>query len=232
MLVSVDLMFKYAKSSNLLYLFERLRYSAKNTGGYFDLNSLNKNERYRLLPELQRMGWVSGNRVVGYRKILNVEVSCFNYTRIVVDDLSSIKRFRALIISSCESYLLNWRYKIQKDKAKRFSQREGFSHKWVYAGAVIGCEKFNVEKFSDETFKGRLADSILAKCLDLSLRTIGGWRSCAKLNSYEKKFVYSDDPYSGMSFYNRRLRKFLTLDRVIKTSIPLFNNKFHNNYKL
>ena len=228
MLVSIDLLFKFGKRTNILYLFERLRYEAKFNGGYFNRGNLTKNELYKLIPVLEEMGWVKGNKVTKYRSILTKEVDIFNFTKIEEKDLKSIEAFRSFVIACTETYLMSWRYKIQQKTGKRFSARDReWDHKWVYTGAALGEQKFNVEKFSDSKFSGRLADEIIASSLGVSIKTVYNWRRTLKINEYTTKKRVHKDVYNTDNFYfSKTLSKFLTVDRIISTNIYIFNNKY------
>lgn len=232
MLISVDLIFKFGKRINVLYLYERLRYEAKSNGGYFDKTKLTKHEQYKLLPLLVGMGWVCGNKITKYRNVLAQEVGTHNYTKIEYDNLKSLEAFRSFIIACTETYLLSWRYKVQQQTGKRFSWRDKeWDRKWVYAGAAIGCEKFNVEKFSDSNFSGRLAESIIADVLGVSPKTIHNWRTTLKINKYNTKRRVNKNIYDiDNSYFSKVIGRFITIDRVIVTNINIFNNKYHKIY--
>lgn len=226
MLVNVSLHFKYSKKINLIYLYEKLRFLSKDSGGYFNANILSKNDRYTVLPKLQRLGWVTGNKVNRYRNVLKNEDIVHVFSKIDWCHLETISKFKQFVVSSCEAHLLKWRWMIQNKKSKKLDLREKrFDYKQVSRGAKIGLEKFKVTKFSSDTFEGRLADSIISETLGISERTLFNWRGKASINDYATKVIKSEDYYSD-NIYHNRVGIPKTKDRVITTYITIFSNKF------
>ena len=226
MLVNVSFHFKHSKQVNLVYLYEKLRFLSKDSGGYFNLEHLTKNERYTLLPKLKKLGWVLDKRVCHYRTVIKKECEVQVFTKIDWYHLESISKFKQFVVASCEAHLLKWRWMIQNERSKKLDIREKrFDYKRVSRGADIGLQKFQVLKFSSSTFEGRLADSIIAQSLGIAERSLFNWRGEKPINDYNTKLVRSTEYFSDNNYHNGK-GLLLTKDRVISTYIDIFCNKF------
>lgn len=206
-------------------MYEKLRYLSKDSAGYFNADLLTKHERYTLLPKLVKLGWTTLKKVTRYRSVVLKECDVQAFSSIEWCHLESLAKFKQFVVSSCESHLLKWRWMIQNKKSKKLDIREKrFDYKQVSRGAQIGLEKFKVMKFSSATFEGRIADSIIAKSLGISERSLFNWRGKNSINDYTTKMVRSTDYYSANNHHINGI--ILTKDRLVSTYIDIFTNKY------
>lgn len=208
MLVNLELVAK--NNINLMFLYTRLRWEGRGRSGKFNKKKLTKNEKYKLLPKLVRLGLVLNDQVISHRKVIVKKGLSLNFIPITEDDLKSLDSFKGRLLASMENYLLKSRYRMQNRKV--FDPRNKVM-------TAYGCSDTNfIVKKSYSFFKGRVANSILSEYLGIDQRTISRWRK----NS-PNKYTYSwnkvtKDIYDPKSQYIKGADHNFRRDLVISTN--------------
>lgn len=235
MIASVELHIKYANKIQEMYLFERLRYIGMNNAGYFNRCTLSHHEKYKVLPNLRKRGWVKGNRVIKYRKILNREVNTMYVYPLPKEALKSLNTFKGYILGMTESYGLNFNYKLQNGKTKELNYRDkNFEPKRIKTRSWDGEDNpYRIKKFKGtNNFQGRFANSILSSYLRVSEKTISRWRKDSP-NKYIKRNIIHKNPDSvrrdGAAYLSKKFKRFIEVDLLIKTKIPIFTYPYLRN---
>lgn len=207
-------------STNLpeLYLLCKLRLHCMDNGGSFKKFSFSKNERYNILPNLEKLGWVNveSNRVVKYRNILlSSKVDLGISFEIGNVHLQSIKRFKGFLLAINERYVLDYK------------KNANYKH------------PLNVVNVSDDShLHGRVFNSDLSRIMGISVPTISRWRSESiqeGFNEYDLKSVRlntsspsksSSQKFSGRSergsFFIKGANAKFTKDLLIKSYLKVF----------
>lgn len=238
---------KYAKNVVELYLFYRLRMYAALNGGYITGFVFTKTEKYDVLHKLEKMGWISNNKVNKYRDILNennCERSTFNLTEY---DLTSLDSFKAVLIASCEKYLIDKKHKVNEGKAYKY-ETTGFKKKinWDKMGMADKKQFVQTKKIrlNDQDYvAGRAYNAELVRLMGLSNATITRWRKISNdmskneyhlrtivLNSSTpKKLQYMNQRLNTDSkFVSKKSKAFVTKDLIIASNIDVYNGRYKN----
>jgi hypothetical protein len=227
-----------------LYLFYRLRMYALSNGGCFSGFNFTKTEKYDVLPKIKKLGWVSGDKVVKYRKILNMSPCRDIYFNLEESDLLDINSFKAILIATTEKYLLDVKQSIvDKKRFKRDSLGKKTKVNWdKLRGAstmLLKTEK-KIDNFGNKSVSGRAFNSEISRIMNISESTITRWRKESKnrsLNTYlltdvtysnklndKSKMVVKERIERG-SFFVSKSNIIKTRDLYITSSIDLFKIK-------
>lgn len=238
---------KYAKNVVELYLFYRLRMYASIRGGYIDGFQFSKTEKYDILPKIKKMGWIIDNKVCKYRNLLNNDscaTSTFNLTEY---DLTSLDSFKAILIASCEKYLIDKKHKINEGKAYKY-ETTGFKKKinWDKMGMTDKKQFVQTKKIrlNDQDYvAGRAYNAELVRIMGLSNATITRWRKISNdmskneyhlrtivLNSsLPNKLQYmSQRMNTNSKFVCKKTKSFATKDLIIASNIDVYTGKYKN----
>lgn len=227
-----------------MYLFYRLRMYASLNGGSFKGFNFSKTEKYDVLPKIQKLGWVKGDSVVKYRKILN-RYSCKNiYFNLDESNLLDINSFKAILIATTEKYLLDVKQSIVDNKRiKRDSLGKKTKVNWdKLRGTSKALLKTNkkIDEFGNKSVSGRAFNSEISRIMNISQSTITRWRKESKnlglnkylitditytnnLNSINKK-VFNERIDRGSVFKSKQ-NTLKTRDLYITSSLDLFKIK-------
>lgn len=212
-----------------LYLFYRLRMYALNRGGSIKDFKFTANEKYRLLPELERLGWVKNDYVVNYRKLCNRLESVGIWVRMPDTVLSSIKAFKGFLIACSEAYILRRNNRIQERKGKVFNVKENTFEKKDWDRRHGSAFWLKVKKISldgVEAHMGRVYVNTLEQMMGLSKRTISRWRE-ESLNEYRKRYLTPKTIKSfrdqSMYYYSKSIGSLVTIDQYIISDLDLFS---------
>lgn len=236
MIANVELHINNFNNVTELYLFERLRYEGLNRGGYFDKSKLSHHEKYKVLPLLESRGWVTGNKIIKYREVVNKEASTtYTYT-LSENALKSLNNFKGNLVAILESYCLHYNYKNQRKELVNLSRSYPKS-KWRI-DTTRNLNRFTIKKFSNTgELVGRVANSVLASYAKVSEKTISRWRKYSE-NKYELfRFYYGHESSAvnaDNTYYSKKNKKYLSADLRITTKINIFThrrlgNKYKNN---
>ncbi len=158
-----------------LFLFYRLRmYAALNGGSYLGF-TFSKTEKYDVLPKLLKMGWVTKEKVVNYRKVLN-KYSCKNiYFNLSEENLVDISSFKAMLIATTEKYLLDVKSSIKdKKRIKIDSLGKKIKVNWdklrVGSRALLNTEK-KIDTFGNTSVSGRAFNAEISRIMNISEST-------------------------------------------------------------
>lgn len=235
MLYSVEFLTKNAKDAHLLYYYCLLREAGKGKAGYFIHNFKQTHHfKYRVLPELIKRGWVSKNKVISHRAIFQSQNEHnFKMCRIEPQHLENIKKFKGFLISIAETSILNWKKRLQDGKLKGYSYRDRvYYRKQVNVESSENASKFVTKTFSDRNasyLAGYVSNSILAKVLGVSTRTISTWRKESSNSYLIKKLPVSSykAKYGKVkAYYSKKRKCHFTVDMLTITSGEVFNNKY------
>lgn len=241
--------------SKELYLFYRLRAYAAKHGGWFNGFKFSDNEKYKLLPTLRKLRWVSKkeNKVKNYREV------CDNYkcislvTKINDVHLQTKENFKGFVLACAEVYILRKKYKKQDGTAFILDRRSNTLVKDNWDNTRYGAARFKIGKISSEKvddqdiFIGRAFNDEVSELLEVNISTITRWRKSSKtmkFNHYYYDLFRSDLPGKTKS---RRIVQYqregtgghsakhggpILKDLVIKTSsIQIYINKqFRGRY--
>lgn len=216
-----------------LYLYYKLRMFAINHGGSFKQYCFSHYEKYKLLPKLEKLGWVSGTRVEKYRKIVNRWESVGVWVYMDEKFLESIAAFKGFILASTEAYVLSRNLKMQEKTAKVYHRKDNtFEQRdWVNrhnSNFWRKVKKISLEGI--ENMMGRVSIDTLEKFLKISARTISRWRK-ESINSYRTRYLAPDAQKSSrdqsMFFYSKNRKSFVTIDQYILSDIKVFTNKYY-----
>lgn len=219
---------------NELYLFYRLRMYAQARGGSIKDFKLTANERYRLMPELERHGWVKGGFVVNYRKICNRWEAVGMWVRMPESALSSIKSFKGFLIASSEAYVLRRNNRLQERKSKLYNKRDNTFEKrdWVSRhGSNFWLKVKKIDLDGVNCHIGRVYVNTLEEMMGLSSRTITRWRE-ESFNEYRKRYLTPGTIRSfrdeSMYFYSKKSLNYFTIDQYIISDLDLFTLSKYN----
>lgn len=193
-----------------------------NRAGYFNGFAFTKRELHHTLPKLRQLGWVEGNKVVKYRKIIE------NYPGILINIANkyrfnemSLKEFKGFVLQICEHYLLRktWREQNKKPKTK-------ICHKSKIKYRVRDkrwAAPYKVVKYNDKRYRGFVTNSQIAYLLGISDRTVSRYRKSYHMNSYRHYFHFSssvDNPIiNGFEFKYNTLSKCVSIQTDVRNTI-------------
>jgi hypothetical protein len=197
MLVNIHFNNLNASKISELYLYQRLRWYAKDRAGSIKGFPFSKTDFYDILPKLIEKGWVLAGRVVKHRNLLS-KYKCSNYaSRISEYDLSSIDNFKAFVFSSCESFILFAR----KRKANKREAGKIYLNNWVKKRGQ-GNKSYSGNKIENNLNKD-IANSVISKILNVSNSTVSRWRRLShnlNYNTYTMKATVHNSLKSEASF--------------------------------
>ena len=187
---NIEFLFKSSAKGRLAeaMLYYKLRLYGEGRGGYLDGYEFSKNERYNLLPRLERFGWVVSFRakkgekkqykLTSHRKVACKGLNTHYNIEYSAEEVSNMETFKAWIVSLAEEYSIIKNYKKQNDKNKWYSARD---RQWIpeqVNGELLN--KFKTKKFNkenQEVLSGRVSNSLVGGLLGVSDRTVSSWRS-------------------------------------------------------
>ena len=202
-------------------------------GGSFRKYCFSHYEKYKLLPKLQKLGWVKGTNVEKYRVIANRWESVGIWVSMDQKFLESLAAFKGFILASTEAYVLNRNLKLQEEKAKIYSSKDDTFEKrdWVNRHNSNFWRK--VKKISldgIDNLVGRVSIDTLEKFMKISGRTISRWRKDS-INQYRTRYLTPDAQRSArdqsMFFYSKNRKSFVTIDQYILSDIEVFTIKHY-----
>lgn len=219
----------FAKKAGLLYLYYKLRLYSSTRGGSIVGFKFTRSERYGNFKELKKLGWVTEDRFISYRKTIQKYTFLTISTKITENDLAKLNNFKGFLIASTESYVLHRNNKIQSGRAKKIRYGEFINRDWDKMG------KTQNEKFWLKTKKivieeklgiiGRVYTSIISQMMGISLRTITRWRYNST-NKYKTILLKPNKVLYGgrnIEMYFKIGDNFFTVDQTIFSSIKVFN---------
>lgn len=233
MITSINFLFKNSNRVTQLYLYCRLRAYSHNRGGYFKGFEFTNNEKYKTLPRLIKLGWVTDSRVVNHRKIANRYTDVKTVCEVDDSHLKSLSSFKGHLVALAEANQLRWSYRLQNNIAKEYSRRDNtFSRKQVRANSKLDhrvTRKYIVKKFNDG-YKGRVSNCIIQGILGISKSTVALWRK-GSTNHYDQfSFRTPYKPEGCKSYFSKKRRCWINKDRVISTGINVFTTVFFTCY--
>jgi hypothetical protein len=219
---------------NELYLFYRLRVYASSHGGAIDGFNFSSHEKYRLLPELKRIGWVKDNRVVNYRALCNRLEAVGIWVRMPYSVLESLKAFKGFLIAASEAYILRRNNRLQERKSIVYEKKSHTFEKkdWVSRhGSAFWLKVKKIDLDDVSCTIGRVYVSTLEKLMGLDKRTISRWRE-ESLNEYRTKYLTPGNMKSfrdqSMYFYSNKSGSLVTIDQYIISDLDLFTISKYN----
>jgi hypothetical protein len=171
MLVNIHFNNKFVKNNlKELYLYYKLRNFATDCGGCFASFKFTNNEKYKVLPKLEELGWVNLKelRVNRYRKVVT-SLNCRNrYANMDISNLSSITQFKSFLLASCEySIVLKKEY---INKGKDVNNNAIYSNELAeYTGlstATITRWRAYVKKYGHNSYLYKFTNSDIDKLMD------------------------------------------------------------------
>jgi hypothetical protein len=218
-------------------------YAALNGGSYLGF-TFSKTEKYDVLPKLLKMGWVTKEKVVNYRKVLN-KYSCKNiYFNLSEENLVDISSFKAMLIATTEKYLLDVKSSIKdKKRIKIDSLGKKIKVNWdklrVGSRALLNTEK-KIDTFGNTSVSGRAFNAEISRIMNISESTITRWRKESKERDINKYLLIdincsknlkpmsksiAEDRVSRRSVYRKKDNNIYTRDLYITSSLDLFKIK-------
>lgn len=210
-----------------LYLYYKLRFHAQKFGGCISGFKFTHNEKYKVLPNLKRYGWIKDEYVSNYRKICNRWESIGIWVRMPEDALVSIKAFKGFLISSSEAYILRRNNRLQERKSNILDKRSKTLEKRDWVSRHETNYWFKVKKMSFDGVMchiGRVYLSTLEEFMGLSKRTLSRWREESS-NEYRTKYIKAGQCKSirdGSMFFNSKTKGYVTIDQYIISDIDIF----------
>lgn len=228
-----------------IYLFLRLREYSKAHGGYFKGFCFTRHERERILPWLRDNGYITGLRVINYRRIcIRQKINNWKFAQLQAADLTTKDTFKRWVLSANEAYQLDWRWQIQNRKSKEIDWRsKTVVPKQVY-GRAMDQKRFRIEKFKEGSggYSGRVSNEILSKGIGCCKQTISNWRKRTKngASHYVKKIYTAEDPagFPGSIkkfHFSVKKKRFIHIDLKIYSyfnTMNIFNNRYTLKYSL
>jgi hypothetical protein len=228
------------KNVTELYLYYRLRKFASVRGGWYKGFVFTKNEKYKVLPKLVKLGFVLENseRVVKYRHILNRSNCVSVFCDIEDTHLDTLDAFKGFLVASAESYILRRRCNIIEGKSYSFDKRSDSYEKNYWNKATIvnhkiyDIKKISFSEFGHDLYLGRAFNTELCSLMSVDRSTLSRWRNFSKLYKFNKyyysviktdaksenkraNFIQSRKPLTGS--YSEKYKGKVIKDLVIKT---------------
>ena len=167
----------FANDTVELYLYQRLRWYAKDRGGIISGFEFSKTEKYDVLPKLAKNGWVEGDKITKHRNLL-VKYNCSNISvRMSEYDLLSLENFKAFLIASCEAYVVGSTEK--KD-------RKNLNKNSVECWAKKKGEDLGLHKKNENAKNGEVLNSNLSKLMGISKSSVTRWRRLSNTLSFNE----------------------------------------------
>lgn len=182
MLVNIHFNNLYASNTAELYLYHRLRWHAKNNGGYIYGFNFSKTEMYDLMPKLIKRGWVTKDKIIKHRAVLSKN-NCSNYSaRITEYELSSIENFKGFLIASCEAYVIGT--KCKKEDKTNSSNLVGYKKK--------GGKDSVLSKKNENKKLGEVINSNISRLMGISVSSVTRWRRLSNTLNYNSYVLFAD----------------------------------------
>jgi hypothetical protein len=243
--LKVNIHFNNQNTENIneLYLYYRLRMFASRHGGCFSGFNFSKTEKYDVLPKLKALGWISGEKVTKYRKLVIDNNCSMLYTNITEDHLVDIKTFKGAMIAISEKYLLEVKHSISSGRRKKVDSlgrkvKVNWDNLRVASKKALKTEK-KIDTDGSKVILGRAFNDELCRIMNLSKSTVSRWRKESKencFNTYDLKSIRVDKPtdkdFKGIAKRRVKLKStytskidegVFTKDLIITSSIPLFS---------
>lgn len=199
MLVNIHFNNIFASKTTELYLYQRLRWFAKDHGGSISGFPFSKTEKYDVFPKLLNNGWVTNDKVVKHRDLLTKYGCSNNSTRITEYDLINLDNFKAFLLSTCEAYVISY----DKKKINKKSPSSSWDKK-------KGGESRAPSEKIENGKKGVIVNSKISKLMSISVPSITRWRRLSNSLSY-------NDYSLTANVYNPNSS---VVERVVKNSRP------------
>jgi len=220
----------FAKKAGLLYLYYKLRLYSSTRGGSIVGFKFTRSERYGNFKELKKLGWVTEDRFISYRKTVSKYTFLTISTKITENDLAKLNNFKGFLIAATESYVLHRNNKIQSGRAKKIRNGEFINRDWDKMGNTQN-EKFwlktkKIAVDEEPGIIGRVYTGMIAEMMGISLRTITRWRNSSP-NKYKTVWYRPENvPFSGRNqeMYFKAGTKYYTVDQTIVSTVPVFAN--------
>lgn len=234
-----------AKNLPELYLYYKLRVATVATGGWVKDFIYTKNERYNVLPNLVKLGWITED-LKKINKYRDVVANCGCKSKVSADlsgfELSDMETFKGYVIAVNEKYLLDKKEKLNKQISDCLTKGKSVPRSWIRLKGATQIELATTKTKDGDitTITGRAFNDELARLMGLGTATITRWRAKSKdngFNTYElrnirvntnhlhkaTKVVVEDRRAKG-SVYHARDNKaaIFTKDLLITSGIKLF----------
>ncbi len=246
-LVNVHFNNQNCKRVHDLYLFYKLRAYSSDKGGSVKDFKFTQSEKYIILKRVIKNGWVSkrDKKVNSYRQILD-EAGCQNVcTKMPVEYLRTVDLFRAFLLASCESYVLNNRNHERKQERKNHKSITLFSDRNRSVKEEVPQLSMTKVKEDDGRVIGRVFRDDLMRLMGLGCATVSRWRSLSRkegLNTYSYRNVKLNNNVGKLSFLNYRVgsnsqyyskhnKCFIARDLTIGSNIEIFRNASYKKKK-
>lgn len=197
-------------ATDLLRFYLLLRWNGQKNAGYFNIKQIQHfswRQRKTLLKELQRLGWIEGNKIISVYKLEELPI----HASLLKKYLGSKKLFKGFCIAVFESYTLRNNYRINR-RLNRTKQVNSSRH----------LDK--VHKSSEEVYTGGIAKSYISKVLGISSATIARWR-LHSLNKYKVYKRMADSHYaftSGTCHYCDKLHYYVHYHMRITSQVFIY----------
>lgn len=235
-----------AKNLPELYLYYRLRLATISTGGWIKDFPYTRNERYNVLPNLRKLGWVSEDlkKINKYRDVV-MSGGCKSKVSAELSpyELSDIKVFKGYILAINEKYLLDKKEKLNKQISDCRANGKSIPKSWVkLKGATqIELATMKTKDGGVTTITGRAFNDELSRLMGLGTATITRWRNKSNdngFNSYDLRSIKVNMNHASIVakvFVDGRKEKgsvfctkgdnpsIFTKDLLVTSSIKLFN---------
>lgn len=234
-----------AKNLPELYLYYKLRVWSAPTAGWIKDFVYTKNEKYNILPNLIKLGWISadGKKVNKYRDVV---ANCGCKSRVAADittyELCDIETFKGYVIAINEKYLLDKKDRINKRIKTSLAKCKPIPSSWTKLKGATQIELVTKKTKEDVvvTITGRAFNDELSRLMGLSVSTITRWRAISNNNSFNSyelrsirvntdhkskatKMVVEDRQSKGSVFSAKRDGTIImTKDLLITSGIKLF----------
>ncbi len=180
-----------------LFLFYRLRIFAAKSAGWVKGFEFTKNERYNVLPNLIKLGWVSedGTKVVKYRDLLKEnKIESTVSADISAYELCDINTFKGFLLAINEKYLLDNKNRINEEIKRCAEKRRPIPQSWGLLKGATRAEMATLKTKEDcvTTIQGRAFIDELCRLMGLGSATITRWRAKSKdngFNTYELRNI-------------------------------------------
>lgn len=228
LIVNIEFNNLFARKSSMLHLYYRLRIYSLTRGGSIIGFKFTNSERYTHFKELKRLGWVTEDRFVSYRKTISKYARIRICTRVDINEIATLEKFKGFLIASAESYILHRNNKIQTGRAKKLILGEYVKRDWDQWGTTQN-EKFWLKtkkiSFNEKpAIIGRVYTGIICHMMGISKRTITRWRKDSP-NFYKTVWYRPDNvPFSGRNqeMYFISGSTFYTVDQTIVSNLEVF----------
>lgn len=209
MVFNVSIFFSSKYSIRALYLYARIRFYAKDRGGYIDGFEMTARERYDHFPLLIDNNLVTpdGKRLANHRRATKAGERNIIYVKVAESDIASLNAFRGFMVALAEEKLILESYKRKKlDELIHKESEEDLQldlqklkkrlKLWVSAKGE-SRKLHDLEKrmlMNSNEYYGIKANKTVADMLRISVSTLKRWREHSP-NRYRTSF---DNRKSGV----------------------------------